>query len=100
MARDVQQLKRLTPSLLPRFPAGCCAHRKELALWLRKDGCQVRFDDVASHLEARGAVRWLLDSRATRLRESTTQVLIDASLCSLMPSHGRKEVLRIDSDHM
>ena len=55
-ARDVQWLKRLTPSLLPRFPVGWCTHWKELALWLRQDGCQVSFDDVASRVEARGAV--------------------------------------------
>ena len=47
------------------------------------------------------AVSWLSQqSRDTNLKESTTQVPIDASLCSLRPSHGGKEVLRIDSDHI
>ena len=101
-------LKQLTPSLLPRFPVGWCAQWKELALWLRKDGCQVSFDDVASRVEARRAVqvRFLRcevvsrQSRDTNLKESTGQVTIDASPCCLRPSHGGEEVLRIDSDHV
>ena len=108
MARDVQRLKRLNPSLLHRFPVGWCAQWKELALWLRKDGRQVSFDDVASRVEARGAVdvQYLRcevasqQSRDTNLKESTGQVPIDASLCSLRPPRRGEEVLRIDSDHI
>ena len=44
---------------------------KEHALWLRKDGCQVRFDDVASHLEARGA----LDVQFLRCAVASRQAL-------------------------
>ena len=40
---------------------------------------------------------WLAVSR---LKESSTQVPTDASLCSLRPGYGGLEVLRIDSDHM
>ena len=39
-------------------------------------------------------------SRDTTLKESSTKVPIDASLCSLRPPRRGKEVLRIDSDHI
>ena len=39
-------------------------------------------------------------SRDSTLKESSTKVPIDASLCSLKPHRRGKEVLRLDSDHI
>ena len=46
------------------------------------------------------AAKWLLQFAVSRLEKSTPQVTIDALLCSLRPSYGGLEELRIDSDHI
>ena len=46
------------------------------------------------------AAKWLLQFAVSRLEKSTAQVTIDALLCSLRPSYGGLEELRIDSDHI